>query len=158
MAVAFPVEVISGFFFMGCKSIAIMNPNHGNTDKSGTRVPLSILSCPVHNVIHLSPGFVPPWVRFRPQSFIAGLVCPSVERQLYAFGHSLLLPRACVRIFSMYLAGYTMQEIADVVGVHKDSVSETCRKFIDLEKSDKLLASFQDSEFETPSCRKLPMW
>jgi hypothetical protein len=50
----------------------------------------------------------------------------------------------------MYLAGYTMQEIADVVGVHKDSVSETCRKFIDLEKSDKLLASFQDSEFETP--------
>ena len=50
----------------------------------------------------------------------------------------------------MYLAGYTMQEIADVVGVHKDSVSETCRKFIDLEKSDKLFASFQDSEFETP--------
>ena len=44
------------------------------------------------------------------------------------------------KIFSMYLAGYTMQEIADAVGIHKDSTSETCRKFADLEKSDKLLA------------------
>ncbi len=51
---------------------------------------------------------------------------------------------------TLYLAGYTMQEIADAVGVHKDSVSETCRKFAELEKSDKNLANFQDSEFETP--------
>ena len=50
------------------------------------------------------------------------------------------------KIFSMYLAGYTMQEIADAVGVHKDSVSETCRKFAELEKSDKNLANFQDMD------------
>ena len=32
----------------------------------------------------------------------------------------------------------------------QDTISETCRKFAELEKSDKNLANFQDSEFETP--------
>lgn len=54
------------------------------------------------------------------------------------------------KIFSMYLAGYTMQEIADAVGMTKETVSETCQKITAMEKSDKLLANFQDSEFETP--------
>ena len=57
------------------------------------------------------------------------------------------------KIFSMYLAGYTMQEIADTVNVEKMSVSreiESCNNFTGLEKSYKNLANFQDSEFEAP--------
>ncbi len=54
------------------------------------------------------------------------------------------------KIFSMYLAGYTMQEIAEAVGMHPDTVLETTRKFTEMEKSVKLLANFQDSEFEVP--------
>ncbi len=53
------------------------------------------------------------------------------------------------KIFSMYLAGYTMQEIADTVNVEKMSVSreiESCNNFTGLEKSYKNLANFQDSE------------
>ena len=53
----------------------------------------------------------------------------------------------------MYLAGYTMQEIADTVNVEKMSVSreiESCNNFTGLEKSYKNLANFQDSEFEAP--------
>ena len=52
------------------------------------------------------------------------------------------------KIFSMYLAGYTMQEIAETVGMHPDTVLETTRKFTEMEKSVKLLANFQDSEFD----------
>ena len=48
----------------------------------------------------------------------------------------------------MYLAGYTMQEIAEAVGMHPDTVLETTRKFTEMEKSVKLLANFQDSEFD----------
>ena len=51
----------------------------------------------------------------------------------------------------MYLAGYTMQEIADVVGVDRKTIErETTDIYTRLEKSPQLLSNFQDSEFETP--------
>lgn len=49
----------------------------------------------------------------------------------------------------MYLAGYTMQEIAEAVGIEKMSVSrevESCNNFTTLEKSYKIKANFQDSD------------
>jgi len=54
------------------------------------------------------------------------------------------------KIFSMYLAGYTMQEIADAVNLSMAKISETCSEFATLEKVNKNLANFQDSEFEAP--------
>lgn len=50
----------------------------------------------------------------------------------------------------MYLAGYTMQEIAEAVGIPQQTVSDTLPKITTLEKSVKNMAEFQDSEFETP--------
>lgn len=35
----------------------------------------------------------------------------------------------------------TQEEIAETVGVHKDTISELCRKIPDLEKSDKVAAT-----------------
>lgn len=46
----------------------------------------------------------------------------------------------------MYLAGYTMQEIADAVNLSMAKISETCSEFATLEKVNKNLANFQDSE------------
>ena len=57
------------------------------------------------------------------------------------------------KIFSMYLAGYTMQEIAEAVGIDKANISreiENLLQISSLAKSQQLHASFQDSEFETP--------
>lgn len=54
------------------------------------------------------------------------------------------------KIFSMYLAGYTIEEIADDVNLSKAKISDTCSEFTRLEKVNKNLAEFQDSEFETP--------
>lgn len=54
----------------------------------------------------------------------------------------------------MYLAGYTMQEIADETGMALGGdLSKLIKSFEDftaLEKSQKNLASFQDTEFEVP--------
>ena len=41
------------------------------------------------------------------------------------------------RIFDLWLACYTQQEIANAVGINKDTVSEVCRNMADLPKSDK---------------------
>lgn len=54
------------------------------------------------------------------------------------------------KIFAMYLAGYTMQEIADEIGMPHQTVSDSLPKITTLEKSAKNLAGFQDSEFEIP--------
>lgn len=55
------------------------------------------------------------------------------------------------KIFDMYLAGYTTEEIADATGVTKMTISEqTCKIFPELEKSYKNLADFQDTDFEPP--------
>jgi len=57
------------------------------------------------------------------------------------------------KIFSMYLAGYTMQEIAEAVGIDKANISreiENLLQISSLAKSQQLHASFQDSEFEVP--------
>ena len=54
----------------------------------------------------------------------------------------------------MWFACYTMEEIGEAVGVHKDTVSEVCRNIADLQKSDKsarLAAEFGEAEFETPA-------
>jgi DNA-binding XRE family transcriptional regulator len=53
----------------------------------------------------------------------------------------------------MWLQCCTQEEIAEAVGVHKDTISEEielCRKLDTCLKSDKLLALCQDAEFETP--------
>ena len=44
------------------------------------------------------------------------------------------------KVFDMWMACHSMQEIAEAVGVHKDTVSEVCRKFPKLENSDKAVA------------------
>jgi ParB-like chromosome segregation protein Spo0J len=55
------------------------------------------------------------------------------------------------KIFSMYLAGYTNKEIAEITGLSEKSIYEqTTYLLTELEKSKQLLANFQDSEFETP--------
>ena len=54
------------------------------------------------------------------------------------------------KIFSMYLAGYTNDEIAEAVGLSEASIRQTTAEFTTLEKVRQLNASFQDSEFETP--------
>lgn len=56
------------------------------------------------------------------------------------------------KIAAMWLACRTLDEIAEAVGVHKDTVSEeteSCRKSESLPKSDKLRAEFSD-DFEPP--------
>ena len=53
------------------------------------------------------------------------------------------------RIVDMWLACHTEQEIADLNGIHKDTVSEVCRKMADLPKSDKL-SSEHLTDFEPP--------
>ena len=50
------------------------------------------------------------------------------------------------------MACYTQQEIAEEIGIHKDTVSEiveVCQKKYPDTKSDKL-AKYQDSDFELP--------
>lgn len=55
------------------------------------------------------------------------------------------------KIFAMYLSGYTMQEIADETNVDEITIRrQTTDIYTDLEKSRKILANFQDAEFETP--------
>lgn len=55
------------------------------------------------------------------------------------------------KIFSMYLAGYTMQEIADSVNVDRKTIErETMDIYTNLEKSPKNLADFADTDFEPP--------
>lgn len=53
------------------------------------------------------------------------------------------------RIFEMWMACATQEEIAEACDVHKDSVSEICRKMADLPNSDKAAASHA-SDFEPP--------
>lgn len=57
------------------------------------------------------------------------------------------------KIFSMYLAGYTMQEIADAVGLERSTITKEIESLVNissLAKNHQVLANFQDSEFETP--------
>jgi len=53
------------------------------------------------------------------------------------------------RIFDLWLACYTQQEIADAVGVHKDTVNEICRNSADLPESDKPAANHH-ADFTPP--------
>lgn len=53
------------------------------------------------------------------------------------------------RIFEMWMTYHSMQEIADAVGIHKDTVSEICRKFPELENSDKVAADHA-TDFDPP--------
>ena len=53
------------------------------------------------------------------------------------------------RIFELWMDCHSMQEIADAVGVHKDTVSEICRKFPELENSDKAAAEHA-TDFDPP--------
>jgi transcriptional regulator with XRE-family HTH domain len=47
------------------------------------------------------------------------------------------------------MACYTQEEIAEVVGCHKDTVSEICRKMAELPKSGKPAAEHL-TDFDTP--------
>ena len=53
------------------------------------------------------------------------------------------------RIFDLWLACWTVEEIAADVGVHKDTVSEVCRKTAELPKSDKSSAEHA-TNFDPP--------
>jgi predicted DNA-binding protein YlxM (UPF0122 family) len=53
------------------------------------------------------------------------------------------------RIFEMWMACYSMEEIAAAVDVHKDTISEICRKKEDLPESDKAAASHL-TDFDLP--------
>jgi len=56
-------------------------------------------------------------------------------------------------IFDMWLACHTQQEIADAVGIHKDTVSEEMELRRNLDKcpkSDKLTATFQEPDWVPP--------
>ena len=60
------------------------------------------------------------------------------------------------KIFSMYLAGYTMQEIADAVGLERSTITKDIEGLVNissLAKNHQVSASFQDSEFEVPIYR-----
>jgi len=46
------------------------------------------------------------------------------------------------RIFDLWMACYSQEEIAEKEGVHKDTVSEICRNMAKLPKSDKSYADF----------------
>ena len=52
-------------------------------------------------------------------------------------------------ILELWMACYTFDEIAKLNGIHKDTVSEVCRKMADLPKSDKL-SSEHLIDFEPP--------
>ena len=57
------------------------------------------------------------------------------------------------RIFNMWMACATQEEIAEAVGVHKDTVSaemEVCRNLETLPNSDKVTAMHQDADFAPP--------
>lgn len=55
------------------------------------------------------------------------------------------------KIFAMYLAGYTIEEIAEELKISVQPVKDvTADIFTKLEKNLKLLANFQDSDFEIP--------
>jgi predicted transcriptional regulator len=53
------------------------------------------------------------------------------------------------KIIEMWMACYTLDEIADAVAIHKDTASEVCRKFSALNDSDKAAAEHA-TEFEVP--------
>lgn len=53
------------------------------------------------------------------------------------------------RMFDLWLACWTNEEIADEVGVHKDTVNEVCRNLADLPKSDKAHAEHA-TDFDLP--------
>jgi hypothetical protein len=53
------------------------------------------------------------------------------------------------RIFDMWMACHTLEEIAEVVNVHKDTVSEICRRMEELPKSDKSTAD-HSTDFTPP--------
>lgn len=53
------------------------------------------------------------------------------------------------RIFDLWLACYTQGEIAEMVGVTKETVSEVCQKMANLPESDKLTASHL-TDFDPP--------
>jgi plasmid maintenance system antidote protein VapI len=52
-------------------------------------------------------------------------------------------------IFEMWMACHTQEDIAEKVAVHKDSVSEICRKMADLPESDKPVAAHL-TDFDVP--------
>ena len=54
------------------------------------------------------------------------------------------------KIFAMFMACHTQQEIADAVNVSRTTIEETVTEFPNLEKASKNLASFSDPDFETP--------
>ncbi len=57
------------------------------------------------------------------------------------------------RIFDMWLACHTGEEIGDLLGIHKDTVSaytEECRNLENLPKSDKLDATHSDRDWKPP--------
>jgi hypothetical protein len=56
------------------------------------------------------------------------------------------------RIFDLWLACWTEQEIAEATGVHRDTVNEICRNLADLPKSDKAAAEHA-TDFDPP-CRR----
>jgi hypothetical protein len=53
------------------------------------------------------------------------------------------------KIFELWLACWTQEEIAESVGVHKDTADEICRKLANLPKSDKA-AGEHATDFEVP--------
>jgi hypothetical protein len=53
------------------------------------------------------------------------------------------------RIFDLWMACHTLEEITETVGVHKDTVSEVCRNLAELPESDKPTA-FHQIDFDVP--------
>jgi ParB-like nuclease domain len=53
------------------------------------------------------------------------------------------------RIFDLWMACYTLEQIAERVAVHKDTVSEVCRNLAELPESDKPAAAHH-TDFEVP--------
>jgi hypothetical protein len=57
------------------------------------------------------------------------------------------------KIFDMWMACYSQDEIAELTQIHKDTVSsqlEVCRNLEELPNSDKLSAFYQDADFTPP--------
>ncbi len=65
-------------------------------------------------------------------------------------GFSRLREERKEKIFQMYLACHTQQEIAEAVGLPQQTVADSLPKLTDLEKSVKIFSSFSDPDFEVP--------
>lgn len=76
----------------------------------------------------------------------------SVYRYLDRVDKQLLIDRKA-KIFSLWMACCTMEDIAEAVGVTKETVSKEIETLSDLsqcEKSDKVSADFADADFPPP--------